>query len=302
MLVLSDPIRSRLNNSNASVSRGFTLIELLVVIAIIAVLVSILLPAVQQAREAARRSSCKNNLKQISLAMHNYHDIYACLPMGTNLNQYGPLVAILPLIEQAGLQDLYDFNKSYSHADNRLAINSLVSVYLCPTMTLPRDVPDVICNEAGAPGSYGLSMGTSSSAEDGLFSGYEGHVAPRCRKFRDITDGLSNTILSGEFNYQLADYLWTASGPYATCPAKGGQIRWGSSRWAPGYPEVSLGHTGGQFNVNQNVNRGTWRSDHAGGAQFALSDGAVRFINENIDAALLDHLAARDDGNVLGDY
>jgi prepilin-type N-terminal cleavage/methylation domain-containing protein len=85
---------------------GFTLIELLVVIAIIAILIALLLPAVQQAREAARRSSCKNNMKQIGLAMHNYHDTYNSLPMGMNLQIYGPFVAILPNLDQSNLQGL----------------------------------------------------------------------------------------------------------------------------------------------------------------------------------------------------
>ncbi len=280
---------------------GFTLIELLVVIAIIAILIALLLPAVQQAREAARRSSCKNNLKQIGLAMHNYHDVYGSLPMGTNPQFYGPFVAILPHLDQDNLQDLYNFDLYYTEPENLDAINQTLSIYLCPSMTLRRGVPDLPCDEPGGPSSYGASLGTSSTAEDGLFAGYAGFSAPRPIKFRDILDGMTNTLMIGEWNYQLEDYIWS-SFSCPSDPSKNGQPRWGSHRWAPGYPGVSLGETSGDFNVNLNANRGTWRSDHPGGAQFTLGDGSVRFVSENIDAGLLDALATRAGGEVVGEF
>jgi prepilin-type N-terminal cleavage/methylation domain-containing protein len=282
-------------------SRGFTLIELLVVIAIIAILIAMLLPAVQQAREAARRTQCKNNLKQIGIAMHNYHDVYSSFPMGANRQVYGPLVAILPYIEAANLQNLYDFDRYYSDSANRPAIDTQVQTYLCPTMVLRRSIPEQSCNEPGAPTSYGCSMGTHNGAaarSNGMFVGYDGFSSPKPVKIRDVTDGTSSTILCGEFNFQMEDYLWSSF----TCAALSGETRWGAHRWAPGYPGVSLGSTSGDFNVNLSANRETWRSDHVGGAQFLLTDGSCRFVSENIDAATLDFLSARNDGNVIGEF
>ena len=284
--------------------RGFTLIELLVVIAIIAILISLLLPAVQQARAAARRTQCKNNLKQIGLAMHNYHDVYRSFPIGTNSQFYGPMVAILPYLEETQVQDLYDFDLYYTDPENADAINTNVATYLCPSMNLPRQVPDQVCDEPGAPTSYGLSMGTHNAAvpgtvTDGMFTGYDAlYTAPRSIRLREVTDGTTNTILAGEFNYRLEDYLWSAF----SCVARAGEIRWGAHRWAPGYPGVSLGTTEGDFNVNLYSNVETWRSDHPGGAQFLLVDGSVHFISESIDAEILDTMAARNDGEVLGQF
>ncbi|QDT42595.1 Type II secretion system protein G precursor [Gimesia alba] len=282
--------------------RAFTLIELLVVIAIIAILIALLLPAVQQAREAARRSSCKNNLKQIGLAMHNYHDAYTSLPMGMNSRIYSPFVAILPFLDQSNLQNLYDFNLDYDDPVNQDALNQTLAIYLCPTMVLPRAVPFLPCDEPGGPTSYGASMGLhygSSGDPDGMFAGYN-YSTTKPTLFRDVTDGLSNTIMCGEFNYRLEDYTWSSY----TCgdASYHGNPRWGSYRWGGSYPGVALGDTSGDFNVNLSANRYTWRSDHVGGAHFLLGDGAVRFVSENIDAGTLDALATKSGGEVIGEF
>ncbi|HBL44629.1 MAG TPA: prepilin-type cleavage/methylation domain-containing protein [Planctomycetaceae bacterium] len=290
--------------------KGFTLIELLVVIAIIAILIALLLPAVQQAREAARRSQCKNNMKQIGLAIHNYHDVHIALPLGVQFPKLmGPLVAILPYLDQANAQNLYDFSLSYADPSNIAAINKKLPVYLCPSMVLRRPVPYPTCDdEEGAPTSYGLSTGTDEEGDDGLFEGRGGmgtYYSPpyitRVYRFRDVTDGLSNTIMGGEFNYNLKDYTW---GP-TTCSSDSsvvGTVRWGYSRWGSSYPGASLGNTGGQFNAKTGADISIWRSDHVGGAHFLLADGSVHFVSENIDAGKLDALATRAGGEVIGDF
>ena len=197
---------------------GFTLIELLVVIAI---LISLLLPAVQQAREPARR-----------------------------------------------------------------------------TMTLTRTVPDTTCGEPGAAYGYALSMGTSPFGDDGMFIGYSGLTAPKPVRIRDVTDGTTNTILGGESNYQLEDYLWSTF----SCHAKAGEVRRGSHRWGPGDPGVSLGSASGDFNINLAAKRKTWRSDHPGGVQMLLTHASGHFMREKMDAQILDDLASWEDGDILGEF
>ncbi|MBI5761392.1 MAG: DUF1559 domain-containing protein [Planctomycetales bacterium] len=289
-------------------NRGFTLIELLVVIAIIAVLISLLMPAVQQAREAARRTQCRSNLKQISLALHNYHDVHGAFPNGTNAKLYSAFVAIMPHIDLGSKIQQYDFNQSYSFATNLKVINQKVPVYLCPSMVIPRQVPEVSCNEPGAVGSYGVSAGTSARGFDGAFppdSTFD-PVNGRSIRIDDIKDGTSATLFLGEFNYQHPGYVWSmASTSCPLNPALNGLPRWGSARWGGGYPGLSVGGTAGVYNGssgNVTTDRETWRSDHVGGAHFGLADGSVRFVSMYIDATLLKGLATRFGREVVGNF
>src|SRR6056297_4055498 len=131
-------------SAKPTLKRGFTLIELLVVIAIIAVLVALLLPAVQQAREAARRSSCKNNLKQLGLALHNYHDTHGMFPINwgtgydgttnpTSSIQFSWMTYILPYIEESALYDTINFNEALDDPNNNAAASTVIDTYLCPS-------------------------------------------------------------------------------------------------------------------------------------------------------------------------
>ncbi len=181
--------------------RAFTLIELLVVIAIIAVLISLLLPAVQQAREAARRTSCRNNLKQLGVALHNYHDQFGAFPPGIiaadeNLQEarHSGFTLLLPQLEQTTVWRNYDFNVPWKHPTNRAAIQASLSVLRCPTSDgrLPQhgglQLP--VTDYAFSKGNRGWLC--LRGAGGGMFD-INSHVSAS-----DVLDGLSNTMAVGE--------------------------------------------------------------------------------------------------------
>lgn len=190
--------------------RGFTLIELLVVIAIIAILVALLLPAVQQAREAARRAECKSKMKQLGIALHNYHDVHRCLPgnevgcvknPGSNANRcwegWSGIAMLLPFMDQNNLYEGANFNTYWNRnqtingQNNRVVSSTLIVALLCPSDPTARK-----WTGNSAPTNYMLSAGPVSSwhrpTGPGPFS------RESSKRFRDFTDGTSNTILAGE--------------------------------------------------------------------------------------------------------
>lgn len=320
--------------------RGFTLIELLVVIAIIAILIALLLPAVQQAREAARRTQCKNNLKQIGLAMHNYHDVYKMFPRGGqhgdrnptggpfNSDQWGWGAMILPQIDQGPL--FAQLNVGATHFIDAVQVPATLDLlrtkipgYLCPSdadgelLNSERPVEvsgtDYEVGTSNYVGSYGNKAQYNN--EDGVF------YPSKCTRIRDITDGTSNTFLVGE----------RASG------AVSGTDRGGAALWAgTGFRNFSssgpradgagvVGYAAGNINTGFREQFGTnqpnhgFTSRHVGGAQFALCDGSVRFVSENINSSITigpkpgggiewtnlgtyQHLSGRNDGAVIGEF
>lgn len=311
-----------MNSYQRATRSGFTLIELLVVIAIIGILIALLLPAVNAAREAARNCSCRNNLKQIGLAIHNFHDVRKRLPpaQGEYKNEDGitqyvinsAFLLILPYIEEEPASKLFDANKVYySEGANRDVANLRIGTYLCPTMNLPREVPDPDpnCNEHGAPGSYAVSTGSDISfapimAAHNPPPRHNGAIVHP--KFGVTTipkistgDGASKTLLVGEMDYGLKDLYWQS--PPCKPSVKGGQ-----TRWAVGYAGITWGSALARLNSERQespphyglfiAEHEAFRSDHSGGVNFVFVDGSVHFVGDTIDHEILKSLANREDG------
>jgi prepilin-type N-terminal cleavage/methylation domain-containing protein len=276
---------------------GFTLVELLVVIAIIGVLVALLLPAVQSAREAARRMSCLNNIKQVSLAVHNYHDTFLQFPRGEANGTYSgssAFCAILPYVEQGNAYQLYDFTKGNSDPANLQVVQQRIAAFICPTNIFLRRVPTACDANNRAPGTYAFCSGSLDpygAPETGdpnngvIVNGKSGDIT-----FGSIIDGTSNTLLAGETHWSFADYTFTSG----TCS---GQVRGGFSYWSSPYPLATLFTTKGPFNPQSMAGDSkrlmNFRSNHPGGLQMSHCDGSVRFVAETIDHTVLDSLATR---------
>ncbi len=298
--------------------RAFTLIELLVVIAIIAILIALLLPAVQQAREAARRTQCRNNLKQIGLALHNYHDVVRMFPAATMITRSSPSctnmglgtsekfgwgVMILPYIDQGNVYNQFDFNLDYKTAPNSDldAGGQPIAAFICPSsaFTNPRCAFTSGINQpTGNNGNDDLSrtdyspvMDSRDWTCDGTWprrdhNGTMGHFSNT--RIRDVTDGTSNTLLMGE-------------------QANGAPGSWSCHTW------VSFDGMDTSRGINDPATTtpsgGTWHfrdtgfsSYHEGGAHFLMGDGAVRFLSENISQVTLEALTTRSGNEVVGEF
>lgn len=305
--------------------RAFTLIELLVVIAIIAILIALLLPAVQQAREAARRTQCKNNLKQLGLAMHNYHDVHNCLPPGTfthtqnrtwgnGRDAWSWFAFVLPFIDQAPMYNNIDFNlpingSATAAADLR---SGNLSAMLCPS-------DDSVIEEGGAPDwrsplhNFVVCMGNTrldNATHNGVIGRPGMFEIINCRRLVDAKDGTSNTLMIGEIITPENVSTWNSVGrttvamgggftTYLTPNSASNDLSNKCYNWLSG-PLGQLCTDHGDDDWRQNVH--ALRSKHVGGAQVTLGDGSCRFISENIDLGLYRGLGTRDNGEVVGEF
>ncbi len=313
---------------------AFTLVELLVVIAIIGILAAFLLPAVQQVRESARRITCSNHLKQVGLAIHNYESAVRYLP-ASRLNKSGGVawtVQILPYIENQNFYAGWDLNRWYYdqgetvEEGDRLR-KTPVTIFFCPSrrtantapgFSITGDRPDVQFpgsrkHYEGALGDYACCVGTNV-AED--FSGDGGNGAviiadwqyklpltpPQIidlwqsqTRFRNITDGLSHTILIGE-KHVLPGTFGTNTPANVQAQTGDGSIYNGDHPWvisrAAG-PLFPLADKDSEFNSQF----GSW---HTGVCQFAMGEGSVQPLSNDVDPLTLGQLAQRDDGTIVG--
>lgn len=313
--------------------RAFTLIELLVVIAIIAVLIALLLPAVQQAREAARRSQCKNNVKQLGLALHNYHDTANTLPPGyIGVNNWGWNTMLLPGLDQAPLYNLLASTQISAGPPVITGFGGVVTAFPAPSGTntyIQTTIPALRCpSDTGANtvtpgtpgltptwgrtnyvGSFGPNWGVSNTMATPLTTvTYSVAINPTGafyinsrRNFSAFTDGLSNTILVGE-RRSVGTQAGVAAGGEAVWAGStdGGYI---GNSLIMGEQASPINTVAGTANTGGSSNRQSgFSSLHVGGAHFLMGDGAVRFISENVNTNTYAYLGAVSDNQVIGEY
>jgi prepilin-type N-terminal cleavage/methylation domain-containing protein/prepilin-type processing-associated H-X9-DG protein len=277
---------------------AFTLIELLVVIAIIAILIGLLLPAVQKVREAAARSQCQNNLKQIGLAMQNYHDVYKFLPPGWATSPNGSVapspgwswgVIILPYLEQANLYTT--LNPDLATPGAPKASNTTINgqtpyqlalpVYLCPSD------PGTTLNPNTILQSYALSNYVCNRMVLGP-GGLDGSSKQSNMKLVSIMDGTSNTFLVGERDtYTNIGATWAARSSSSSASFEG-RPGLGLNHPCPNEPAGTLPPTGTGCGPNADERLG-FTSNHSGGCNFVFADGSVHFLSNSIDADPNDH-------------
>ena len=298
------------NRSHHS-SRGFTLIELLVVIAIIAILIALLLPAVQQAREAARRSQCQNNLKQIGIALHSYHENAKCLPpgwlgvAGGVPNVVGPTgwswaSHLLPQLDNTALHRKINFNATIDHASNANIRDQALPAFRCPSDPSPETW--LLKNEAtGAPivtlptANYVGSFGTTDLDDVALtppgmiFSGNGVFCHNRPTRFVDISDGLSTTFLVGEHRTNTSVFPEWHSTWMGIIPAgEEAFVRTlAVSDHTPNHPSAHIDD---------------FSSAHPQGAHFLMGDGRVKFLSQAVSTEVFQALTTKAGRESLTNY
>jgi prepilin-type N-terminal cleavage/methylation domain-containing protein len=325
------------------VKRGFTLIELLVVIAIIAILIALLLPAVQQAREAARRTQCKNNLKQLALAMHNYHDTHSLFAPGyyvapPSAVYRSAFTMMLPFLEQGNLYSSIDHSVPMMNgptgydpaiqAKNTLLAASVIQAFLCPSSIgnttddyfYPANgfgptVPPANCTWKGGRTDYCGTSGVRGVFGNLAYNNNQGGdregalraagLGGDTSRMRDLVDGTSNTFLFGERTGGVKLYY---KNNVANLPAILGQTNGGGwadalafEHWLQGSLYDGTGN-GGPCAMCTNIRGNGFHSFHTGGCQFAMCDGAVKFVSENIAQSVFAGAITRKKGEIPGEF
>lgn len=313
--------------------RGFTLIELLVVIAIIAVLIALLLPAVQQAREAARRTQCKNNLKQLALALHNYENTHSVFPPGSIGYPFvwSAQAQLLPFVEQGSLQNLLNFNvpplTAFQGSYDATAVgqNNTAAQTPLALMTCPSDGDRVPGSTFGGI-SYPACLG-SGLVNNGSSSNADGVIFTRSRtRIGELTDGTSNTVAfseqllgdgqnaaptNGDYRRRVIELAAATATTPAACVATAGPWRGNRGEiWVNGHLASTMynhfyppnANSPDCHNGHHNMGLTAARSNHTGGVNIALCDGSVRLAGDSINLDTWRALATRSGGEVTGEF
>jgi len=311
---------------------GFTLVELLVVIAIIGILVALLLPAIQAAREAARRTQCINNLKQIGLACQNFHDTYKTLPANRWRDKHATwFAAIMPFMEASSEFQLWDFNRQYREPANRRARTVYVPGYFCPSrrgggsegLLIPPTVSGLTAQ--GSTGDYAGNFGISTSGTNNspdpttgsyVVDNFGTIVSPRCFSsvnsspcpnfksgvaFRHITDGTTKTFLAGEKQVPPTQYAKSVLPDGTTTVAdesiyEGDYVTNHSRAAAVAYPPAPSGDYEGDGTAGRPFWDFLFGSNHPGVTQFVFCDGSARAVQVDVDLVVYEAAATRNQG------